>query len=270
MASKNMTETMLPFSQQAMNPYENPQWEHGEFLRTKPKENEGIRRSELILPEVKSYINQYGGFAEFENALTVEETGYDAQDMKSHGCGISVLHMVNLTIGSDKYRDKIKTVGELAKSILGLHKNDLRDASGNIVKRGTPVFNLKSGWYHDAMMYFSKTYADLEVYRYEDLEDLDLVGQECDRIVQGGKESLVIISVKNQFWRIKDERESVLTHQVILNGFRFDGEGRVTEICVTDPFSPNGTPKLNQWLKVDERIKQAFTGRAMFFISANE
>lgn len=264
---------MLPFSRQIISVHENPQWERGEFLRQKPKEDKGIREGELILPEVKreSYINQHDGFTEFESASVVEATGYNAQDMKRHGCGISVLHMVNSTIGSREYWRKIKTVGELAENILKLHKNDLLDAHGNIVKKGTPVFNLKSGWYHDALLYFSKMYAGLEVYRYEDLESLDVVGQECNSIVQSGKkEPLVIISVKNQFWRIQGEPESILTHQVIINGFRFNGEGKVTEIRVTDPFSPNGIPKLNQWLKVDERIKQAFTGRAMFFVSANE
>lgn len=269
MASKNMTESMLPFSRQIMSPDENPLWGREEFLRPKSKESEGVKESELILPEIKHefYINQYDGFTEFESASVVEATGYNAQDMRRHGCGISVLHMVNSSIGSDEYRGKIKTVGELAKNILKLHKNDLRDAYGNIVKKGTPVFNLKSGWYHDAMLYFSKTHANLRVYRYENLEGFNEVGQECYNIVQSGKEPLVIISVKNQFWRISGEPESILTHQVILNGFRFNEEGKVTEIRVTDPFSPNGLPKLNQWLEVDERIKQAFTGRAMFFVA---
>ncbi|MBI2007542.1 MAG: hypothetical protein HYS83_02490 [Candidatus Blackburnbacteria bacterium] len=265
-----MTETMLPFSRQIMSPDKNQQWRRGEFLRPKPKETKRIKGNELILPEVKPefYINQYGGFDEFEHAAVVETTGYNAQDMRRHGCGISVLHMVNSSIGSNEYRDKIKTVGELAQNILALHRNDLLDNYGNVVKRGTPVFNLRSGWYHDAMLYFSKIHAGLDVYRYEDLGSFDEVGQECDSIVQGGKEPLVIISVKNHFWRIEGEPESILTHQVILNGFRFNGKGEVTEFRATDPFSPNGVPKLNQWLKVDERIKQAFTGRVMFFVSA--
>lgn len=255
---------------------ENPKWRGGgesEFLKIPPPDRQVETNSrELLMPEIypKVYINQLAteNFEEFNKGAVIEQTGYNSELMRAHGCGISVLQMVNATLGGENYIQHYPKVDKLAITLLAEHKNDLVDQAGNRIKRGTPVFTLQTGWYHDAMLYGAKALAGLEVFREENLTSLNQVAKECVELRNQDKKAMVIISVRNNHWRIKGEPTSVATHLVIVNGFKFDENRDVSEIRITDPFTPNGRPKLNQWVEVDERVKQAFTGRALFFAAS--
>lgn len=266
----------ISYAQKVIGEHETPKWKGGgesEFLKSpSPDSHVEFESKELLMPDVKLevYINQLGSenFRKFNQGQVIKQTGYNSELMRAHGCGISVLQMVNATLAGKNYLQRYPSVDSLAIALLAEHKDDLRDSRGNRIKRGTPVFTLQTGWYHDAMLYGAREFAGLEVLREENITSLNQVAIECVELANQGQKAMVIISVRNDHWRIKGEPTSVATHLVIVNGFKFNESGDVSEIRVTDPFAPNGEAKLNQWIAVDERVKQAFTGRALFFATS--
>jgi len=250
---------------------EEPAWRAKQFLREEKIVSEKLIGA-ILLPEVLPglYINQNGNvsFVEFENKGVVDHTGYSAEEMRSHGCGISVLHMCLGTL-SDNYQKTFKSVGALAIHALSHHRNDFV-VNGVVTRVGTPVFNLKTGWYHDALVHTAIETTQLDVFRLENLQGMEEIVVIANGLINDGKCPLVILSVKNKFWRLKNEPESMMTHLVIVNGFNFDNDGNLKEIRVTDPFALNQGKKLNQWVEVNERVREAFTGRAIFVVGEDE
>ncbi len=268
MASKRKMTTEfsnVSFKDVVISENEKPTWRKGEFLRKidefeiKPKDIVG---PVLIPPEL--HINQNGklSFKEFEEGEIIRKTGYHAEVMRSHGCGITSVYMALSALAGREFVSRFGTVGEFAIEVLGLHKNDRVEGKERVV--GTPVFNIRSGWYHDALVYVAIHFSGVSGFRLEGISGLEKVAGQMKKLLDEGKETLVVISVSNGFWRLPTEPESVATHMVVVNGFKFDENGGLAEICVTDPYVV-GKPKINQWIGVDDRIRKAFTGRALFF-----
>ena len=245
-------------------------WTPRDFLITNRSERRLQPDFNFVMPEIleENYLHQLdpAAFVEFKQpGFSV----YSAQQMREDGCGICALHTVNVTLGGSPYLDIFPSVGYLARQALALHKNDLMIGSVR-VKRGTPVYNTTAGWYHDAMLYVTREYVGLETFRQEGLGSLEQVASECFDRQNVGKKMLAIVSVRNEFWRREGGTASRATHLVIVNGFETDSNGKLIKIRVTDPYiDPNPEApknKINEWLVVDERLRLAFRGKAMYFL----
>lgn len=242
-------------------------WTSAQFLRP-PREVWLPEWANIGLPLVQpaDYTPQLDpkSFIEFEH----EGSQYPADLMRIGGCGVCSLHMVNATLAGKPYTETFPTVGSLTKQALSLHKNDT--VVNNIrIRRGTPVYNKEVGWYHDALLYVASRYANLEVYRQEGLTSWEQVAKECLENANQKRIVLIIVSLKNEFWRRRGERPSNATHLAVINGFKINS-GRVTEIQVTDPYvDPNPEApryKINEWIIADEKVRAAFRGKAMYFL----
>ncbi|PIU03645.1 hypothetical protein COT44_02025 [Candidatus Shapirobacteria bacterium CG08_land_8_20_14_0_20_39_18] len=241
-------------------------WKKAEFV--KPLPVEPLKRAKTELPTVRSedFINQNTdqNFGEFESQETIRLTGYNAEVMRPHGCGISAVYMALRTIGSGNFKSKYDSVGKFALDALSFHRNDLVQGDERII--GTPVFNLKSGWYHDALVYCAINLGGVNGFRMENLGSfenvLNVVQQQ--RLESGHNEVLAVVSVRNNHWRLKTERSSISTHMVLVNGFDFSEDGQLTRIRVADSYVAN-EPRINTWMEVTDEISKSFTGRAMFF-----
>lgn len=254
----------IPYSDRKIQDKEPQRWKPGEFLIDSSTLERAVE-SEVHGPEIETHINQNGrlSFKEFDEAKNIETSGYNGIEMRSHGCGISCLHMALSAMDLD-YQKKVKTVGQLALSAMSLHRNDNR-MSDSAVLIGNPVFNLKAGWYHDALIYTAEDLANVEGARFENITFEDLA-KLFSSVSQEGRKMLAIISVKNKFWRIKEDFSNVNTHLVILNGYKIK-DGKVSEICVTDPYVEDEKLIVNKWIEVDDRVRSAFNARAMCFTS---
>src|SRR5260221_4145262 len=129
--------------------------------------------------------------------------------MRANLCGIVSLHIILGTL-SKKYRDLHPTVGELAAKALSFHRNDLLK-NGNIIKKGFPVCNLKSGWYHNALLYIASIYG-VSGYRLENLT-LELVADEFKKLNNDKKKFLAMISVLDDYRNSKIKRK--VSHLVV-------------------------------------------------------
>ncbi len=256
---------IIPFKDAVIPANEEPVWRRGDFLR--PIEETKTRPESIVGPvliDLDHYINQNSNssFVEFEEERVIAQTGYHAEVMRSHGCGVSSVYMVLSTLAGEDFLSQFRTVGEFSIAVLSLHKNDRVEGEKRII--GTPVFNLRSGWYHDALVYSAIHLAKILGFRVEGVSELEKVAGQMQRLLDEDKKAMVVISVSNEFWRLPTETKSVATHMVVAGGFKFDRYGGLEEICVTDPYAI-GKPRVNEWIKVDDRIRKAFTGRALFF-----
>lgn len=264
-----MNET-VPYSKLIIAQQEKSRWTKGEFLRDRSSlvGLEVKEETTVLLPDVsrESYVSQTNktSFTEFEAPGAERENGYTAEDMRKNGCGISSLFMILSTLGTPRFRQNFKTVGELATESLSLHRNDLT-SENQIIKVGTPVFNLKSGWYHDALLYAASSFADVLGYRYVDI-NLEEVGAECARRAGQGERVLCILSFTTIPWLKNDSHSAVSTHLFVCNGFMFENS-KVSAVRVVDPYPHDGKPKLNEWVEITPDRKEAFTGRVMFFLA---
>ncbi len=254
----------VPFKDAVVLPNEKPFWSKGEFLKSIDEEIETKTRLVVGPVLVGCHINQNDNlsFKKFEEEEVIKKTGYHAEVMRSHGCGISSLFMVLFNLAGKEFRSKFKTVGEFAISVLGLHRNDRVEEGERII--GTPVFNLHAGWYHDALVYAAVHFAGISGFRVEGVFELEKIAGQMKKLLDEGKEALVIISVSNKFWRLPTETSSIATHMVVVGGFEFDEYGKLKRICVTDPYVGERA-KINEWVEVDDRIREAFCGKALFF-----
>jgi hypothetical protein len=263
MVKKMLTE-MEPYSKLLINDGEKPFWRKDEFLKTGFDSIEIKERTKLEFPMVAdtNFIDQNANanFVEFEDFKTISTTGYNAEVMRAHGCGISAVYMALRTIGSDSFKSNYKTVGRFAASALSFHRNDLQLDDKKIV--GTPVFNLKSGWYHDALIFLAKEIGGVEGFRMEN-QNLEKISSTLKFLKTKYNDVLFVASVHNEYWRLKTEKSSVSTHMVLINGIETISDGSVSKIRVTDSYVPD-RPKINMWLDVDDRICKAFTGKVIF------
>jgi hypothetical protein len=259
---ETVIDTSVPTSARVIGYYENPKWQPRQHLvtlngGTTPDQ---LRDSEFFV-QVPRYINQLSdsNFTEFEEKDVVSETGYCVEDIRAHACGISSLYMA---ISALNKNTKV-SVGELTIKALEMHRNDLKE-NDKLVKRGTPVFNLKNGWYHDALIYIGQE-SGIEGVRTEN-QTVETVAAELNRNnIELNTVSVAVLSLDNSHWRLPDEPKSSATHMVVVSGAKFDSEGELKELCVTDPYAPKGEPKVNQWVPYDERFRSSFTGKAMIF-----
>lgn len=256
---------VTPFKDRVISPNQKPTWTKGEFVRAiENVATKGVGTAEGPLVDDSYHVNQLANdnFSEFEEETTIGLTGINAEVMRPHGCGISAVYMALEAIGKDGFRSKFKTVGEFAIAVLGFHRNDY--VEGGIRNVGTPVFNLSSGWYHDALVYAAETYGGVVGFRVEGVDDLTKVGVEFQTLAKDHQSVMSVISVRNSYWRLKTEKSSVSTHMVVVNGYKFSEDGDLVGMRVTDSYVSDHA-KINEWIDVDDRIKQAFTGKAMFF-----
>jgi len=203
------------------------------------------------------YQNEPGSFKEFETEAVVNRTGYSAVEMRSHGCGISALYMATRSLAPVTFIEQFPTVGLFAQQALKLHRNDVTVFGGKIRKVGNPVFNLKGGWYHDALCFLAKS-SGLKASRYEGASLEDCVSEiKSDT----GVKKLHILSFRNSGWRLNGDSSVVTTHMVVVSGYRIK-QGKVMEMCITDSHI-EADLKLapNRWIEVTEEIDAAFTGR---------
>lgn len=238
--------------------FENSLWRVNQYLKNN-NEIPIIPRNEIdnltfLFSEIDNnkltFQNDPESFSEFDNMTVKKKIGYDSDVMKINGCGIAALKIVLETINPDRSKEKFNTMGLLAMDTLSMHRDDLV-INGIKIKRGTPVFNLKSGWYHDALIHESikLDIAVGERYTNVDLYDIAfrLIGLQKE-----GKKALAILSVKSDFWfirrKVKDDTGS--NHLIIINGFKFTDVG-LTEIRVTDPYIFQDKKRVNEWVKVD-------------------
>lgn len=256
-------DTKLTYSNAIMMADESPRWRRLEFLRNFSVENSIKVTTELPLINKADHINQNadGNFNEFETQDIIDLTGYNAEVMRPHGCGISAVFMALRTIGSNDFKLKYDTVGKFTVDTLAFHKNDFITNTERVV--GTPVFNLKSGWYHDALVYSAINLGGINGFRMEELDGYDSVFNVIKQI--GSNNCLAIVSVNNMFWRLKTEKSSVSTHMIVLNGFEYSKKGELSRIRVADSYAADlDFPKINTWIDVTDDIKKAFTGKAIF------
>ncbi|MDO8452324.1 MAG: hypothetical protein Q7S79_01080 [bacterium] len=244
-----------------------PRWRPDDFLR----QNRAVRLPDkidiLLRPvQVQDYTPQLdqSSFEEFDE----DGSPYSAELMRTDGCGVCSVHMANVTLGGDNYRGIFPTVGFLAKSALKFHEDDPKDVAGNRLRKGTPVYSKKDGWYHDGLLYTTWEYTGLNVFRQEGLESWEQVAQECLEETRLRESILAVVSVNNVHWRRPGETPSKEQHLVVITGFKIRA-ARVTAIRVTDPYvDPNPDAprnKINEWLPVNDNIRTAFRGRAMYF-----
>lgn len=256
------SDSLIPVRDSLITPQEVPLWRKGQFLKeiNVDLELKGCRVESISIPP-SCFINQNSddNFKEFEDAGVIEEVGYPGEVFRSHGCGISSLYMA-LRVLNDEFGSRFKTVGEFTLVVLRLHRND--NVVGGIRYIGTPVFNLRAGWYHDALVYAARHFGKVDGFRVED-ESLEGVGNQFGNLLAGGKKALVVASVSNVFWRRGTEPASIATHIIVINGFEFDEVGAVKAVRVTDPYV-YGNPRINEWVTIDDSLKKAFTGRAIF------
>lgn len=252
----------IPYCNKCIDIGETPLWLKGQFTRELEVRPLVDCRVEYLLSE-EHYVDQNGNnrFTRFEKGPIIDLTGYSAEQIRPHGCGVSATFMC-LSAISEKFSERVASVGQLALEVLELHRNDFV-GNGTVIK-GTPVFNLRSGWYHDGLIYTAKKFEGIDAYRTEDTSIEAVIGQ-LQSENQGGKAGAVI-SVYNKHWRLEGEPESVATHLVAITGYNIE-DGCLKSVLVNDSFAHNGQPKLNQWVTVDDRFKDAFTGRAMIFVS---
>lgn len=239
-------------------------WKKAEFV--KPLTAEPLKRVKTELPAVRpeDFINQNAdqNFGEFEFQEIIRVTGYNAEVMRSHGCGISAVYMAMKTVGNEDFKLKYDSVGKFALDALSFHQNDLVVGEERII--GTPVFNLKSGWYHDALVYCAINLGGVNSFRMENLDSFENVLSVIQQGNTNNDEALAVISVRNEHWRLKAEKSSVSTHMVLLNGFDFSQSGELTRVRVADSYVAS-EPRINAWLDVTDEMRKSFTGRALFF-----
>lgn len=243
-----------------------PFWERGQFLRNFETLERVSGLIELSAMDENDFVDQNTNtnFEEFENQEVINLTGYSAEVMRAHGCGISSVYMAIRALLRDDFPSEINTVGMMAIRALSNHRNDFIGPKGERVV-GTPVFNLKSGWYHDALVYVGLELANLDSFRCEKLPGLASVGEICAKSIREfGRGIITVISVDNKHWRLRSEKSSVSTHMVAVNGFRFLENGKLDEIRVADSYVST-KPKINEWIKVTDDVELAFTGKAIFF-----
>jgi hypothetical protein len=260
-----MIDNDMPYSNRIIGRETNPLWTSSDYVRQNGKFANELRTVELIKTLPESFVDQKArkSFIEFEDEKIVEKVGYNAIEMRAHGCGISALHTVLSTLDPEKYRSQIKSVGELAIYSLSLHTNDYRQ-NGNTINRGNPVFNLRAGWYHDALLYIASQLISCDVSRYENIYGWQQLAQVLDVNKKDYEATLAIASVSNKSWRTKEEPSSISTHLVVLNGCEVTA-GIVSGVSVTDSFVWNNEPHINQLIPIDDRNNDAFTGRVMVF-----
>ncbi|HEX6977311.1 MAG TPA: hypothetical protein VF185_03055 [Patescibacteria group bacterium] len=198
-------------------------------------------------------------FFEFEASSVQEELGYKSDQLRQDACGITSLHIVLGSL-SGTYQRYCPTVGMLAKKALSFHRNDLKDGE-NVVKKGNPVFNLKVGWYHNALIYVAGKFG-VDGHRFQDAT-LEEVSDEMERLNDGGKRALAIVSVKDCYRNAKIWRG--VSHLVVVNGAKLNRKGEVVELKVTDPSSRAsvGEP-IEKWVRVDREQRNNFLGKAIF------
>lgn len=262
----NMLEIHTPYKDSKIGTGDIPKWTRGQFIKSPRYERVVARLIEMPLVNPEDHIDQNSdnNFSEFESNEVIATTGFHAEEMRSHGCGISATYMALRTISDTSFRRKFETVGHFTMSILSKHKNDSFNDGQTII--GTPVFNLRSGWYHDALVYSAIHEGRVGGFRVEDIPTLENIGEISAKLIDQSHNKIIsIISVKNEFWRLKTERSSVSTHMVLVNGFDFDEEGCLRRIRVTDSYVSR-EQKINFWLDVTDNIAMAFTGKAIFFI----
>lgn len=267
MANKTkMAEIYIPYKDSKIGVHEIPNWTKGQFLKSPNIEHTISKTIDLPLVNPDDHVDQNSNnnFFEFELRGIVETTGFHAEVMRSHGCGISATYMALRTIADRSFNDKFTTVGQFTLSALSNHKNDLVQ-DGQVVV-GTPVFNLRSGWYHDALVFSAMHYGKVDGFRIEDSPSLENVGEICADLIEDPEKKVIsIISVRNEFWRLATENTSVSTHMVLVNGFEFADDGFLKRIRITDSYVSEDS-KINTWIEVTENVRKSFTGKAIFLI----
>lgn len=262
----------MGFQDRSIGLFEIPRWSAGQFRRELSVEGGELIVGEIVLPEIdaRHFVDQNGGwnFREFDSSEVVRKTGYDAITMSTHGCGISSLHMALSALSGREYLTSYPNVGSLAVEALSMHRNDMQ-ILGRRIKRGTPVFNTRVGWYHDALVYIAENLGGVRGFRMEDIKDWNTLGLAAADVSDDTSDFEIIASLNSKYWRVKGEPTSVLTHMVITNGFKFS-DNHVDQIRIVDPYVLNGSAKINKWVKIDDDLSNAFTGRAIFLIKKNE
>lgn len=259
-------EVPIPYRETKIGNNETPAWVGGQYLIPNEEIKEpqvGLFEGPLLLDA--DHINQKDNksFIEFEGLDVRRRTGAQAELMRGHGCGISSVYMAMEMIGKDEFKSKYSTVGKFAETALSMHKDDYVDDAG-VRHVGTPVFNDKDGWYHDALIHTAITFGGIGGRRQEHVPSLEAVGAKLNDYLKGFRDVVAIISVRNTDWRLPTEPMSPSTHMIVINGFKFGDDGVLKSIRVCDSYVSDHA-RINEWMDVDERVRKSFTGRVMYF-----
>src|SRR5260221_628469 len=114
---------------------------------------------------------------------------------------------------------------------------------------------------HDILVHVATTF-DLGGHRCENLS-LEQIASEMNYLNHEGRKVMIITSVSvNYRW---PDSERVGGHLIVVNGFRTNSEGEVTEVCITDSsnFASRGNRE-NNWFQIDQHARDSFKGRAIF------
>ncbi len=239
-------------------------WEKSTFLRVLPSIENFAPNAVVTGPLVCSnnWVNQHSNenFVEFSDLQWQEIFGYDADEMRNNGCGISSLHVVLSTLAPG-YDNHSLTVGQLAAYALAFHRNDLRDHEGNIVSKGNPVLSRSLDWYHDALVFVASTF-NIRGYRSENT-NLETMCSEFNSLIEDGNNAMMIASVAINYQR--PEYDGTGGHLIAINGFKTDNLGKVSMVCVTDSSLSGGKDKReNNWVEVNKHMRNSFKGRAIY------
>lgn len=259
-------EAPIPYRETKIRNDETPAWVRNQYLIPNQEIKEpqiGLFEGPFLLDE--DHINQKDdkSFVEFESLEVRRRTGAEAELMRGHGCGISSVYMAMEMIGKEEFKSKYPTVGKFAEAALSMHRDDYVDDAG-VRRVGTPVFNDRDGWYHDALIHSAITFGGIEGRRQEHVPSLESVGAKFHEYLKGFRNVVAVASVYNKGWRLPTEPKSPSTHMIVINGFRFGDDGVLKAIRVSDSYVSSHT-RINEWTDVDERIRNSFTGRVMYF-----
>lgn len=174
--------------------------------------------------------------------------------------------MILNTLKQNKPVAELESVGKLAMDTLRMHRDDLV-IGGIVVKRGTPVFSPKVGWYHDALIYEANKLNLAKGERYESVDLIDVAFRMID-LKKQDKNPIALISVKSDLWFLPPEvGDKNTNHLVIVSGFEFSNNS-LLKVKVTDPrIRANGTTLVNEWISVDKSKLLALNSRAMIFFN---
>jgi len=246
---------------------ETPSWNKESFLREPYSKDDfsllADKNIEGGFVKPHNWIDQHDilNFTEFDELAFKEYFGNTtAQEMRDNGCGISSLYVALSTLANG-FDNPSLTVGHLAGYAVAFHRNDLKDGNDNLIKKGTSVLSKSLDWYHDALVHVATTF-DLGGHRCENLS-LEQIASEMNYLNHEGRKVMIITSVSvNYRW---PDSERVGGHLIVVNGFRTNSEGEVTEVCITDSsnFASRGNRE-NNWFQIDQHARDSFKGRAIF------